>query len=76
MNNARRKTISKSLDTLKSVLPILKKALDAETAALTQIPDDDDNEDRRDAVKDVVENLENAISSLEDAINTLDSSDF
>lgn len=76
MNNARRKTIASSLGELETVLPILKQALEAEKKAYEQIPDDEDNEERKDAVDELIDNLDSAISSLEDAINTLESADF
>lgn len=76
MNKARRKTIANSLEQLETVLPILKKALEAESEAYKQIPDDEENEDRISAVEELMDNLENAISSLEEAINALESVDF
>ena len=76
MNNARRKTISRSLDSMVSVLPVLKETLEAEKTSLSSIPDDEDNYERREAVEEVIDNLGNAISSLEEAINSLEGADF
>lgn len=76
MNKARRKTIANILGQLETVLPILKKALEAEKEAYKQIPDDEENEERKDAVDELIDNLDSAISSLEDAINTLSDTDF
>ena len=76
MNKSRRKTIANSMSQLQTVLPILKKALEAEKEAYNQIPDDEENEDRKDAVDELIDNLDSAISSLEDAINTLEGTDF
>ena len=54
----------------------MQKALDEEKAAFAKIPDTEENEERRDAMDEIISNLEDALSSLDDAIQTLDNADF
>lgn len=76
MNNARRKTIARSLATLQDAHAKLQAALEEEKKALKNIPDDDDHEDQRDAIDELIGNLEEGISTLGDAIDNLESADF
>lgn len=76
MNNARRKTIARSLATLQQAHAKLESALEEEKLALKGIPDDDDHEEQRDAIDELIGNLEEGISTLGDAIVSLDSADF
>lgn len=76
MNNARRKTIARSLATLQQAHAKLESALEEEKLALKSIPDDDDHEEQRDAIDELIGNLEEGISTLGDAIESLDSADF
>lgn len=76
MNNARRKTIARSLATLQQAHAKLESALEEEKLALKGIPDDDDHEEQRDAIDELIGNLEEGISTLGDAIESLDSADF
>ena len=73
MNNSRRKTIARSLATLQKAHEKLQAALEEEKKALQNIPDDDD---QRDAIDELIGNLEEGISTLGDAIESLDSADF
>ena len=65
MNNSRRKTIARSLATLQKAHEKLQAALEEEKKALQNIPDDE-----------LIGNLEEGISTLGDAIESLDSADF
>lgn len=76
MNNSRRKTIARSLAALQKAHEKLQAALEEEKKALQNIPDDDDHEDQRDAIDELIGNLEEGISTLGDAIESLDSADF
>ena len=50
--------------------------LAAEKEYLGRIPDDDENEDKIDAVGELIEHLDDAASNLQEAIDTLDGGDF
>ena len=76
MNKSRRKRINDSLDKLLSSRGQLQIALEEEKIALSNVPDDDDNEEKRDAMDDIITGLEDAISSLNEAIDVLSGADF
>ena len=76
MNNARRKQIAKSLAALHDAREILKAIFDKEKAASRLIPDDEDHENIIDGLDDYFDNLEEATSCLDEAINSLESTDF
>ena len=76
MNNARRKVIAKSLATLQEAHAKLQSALEEEKQALKNIPDDDDHEEQRDAIDELIGNLDEGITTLSEAIDNLESTDF
>ena len=51
-------------------------ALEEEKLALSKVPDDDDNEEKRDAMDEIISSLEDALSSLEEALEILEGADF
>lgn len=75
MNNSRRKRINQSIIALTSAKDKMQKALDEEKSALARIPDDD-HEEMREAMDEIISNLEESLSSLKDAIDTLNNADF
>lgn len=76
MNNSRRKRINQSVLILTGAQERMQKALDEEKAALAKIPDTEENEEKREAMDEIISNLEDALSSLDDALDTLDNADF
>ena len=54
----------------------MQKALDEEKAALARVPDDNEHEEMRDAMDEIITGLEDALSSLSDALDTLKAADF
>ena len=76
MNKARRKTIANSLATLQDAHKTLKAALEEEKKALLSIPEDEDHEEQHEAIDELIYNLEEGLSSLGDAIDALESTDF
>lgn len=76
MNKSRRKRITDSLSSLQTSRELLNTALEEEKLALSKVPDDDDNEEKRDAMDEIISGLEDAISSLDEAIEALEGTDF
>lgn len=76
MNNSRRKRINNSIATLTDAQSKLQKALDEEKAALSKVPDTEENEDQREAMDGIISNLDDALTSLGDALDTLNNADF
>lgn len=76
MNNSRRKKINQSILSLTGAQERMQKALDEEKAALDRVPDDDEHEEMRDAMDEVITGLEDALSSLGEALDTLNGADF
>lgn len=76
MNKARRNKISDSILALKGAQERLCKAMEEEKIALARIPDTDENEERREAMDEIITGLEDTLSSLGDAIDTLEGADF
>lgn len=76
MNNQRRKVIAKSIEKLNRAKQMLEDVKSSEEKAVKAVPLDDDFDSKRDAMEDIVDNLDNVISSIEEAISTLDNTDF
>lgn len=76
MNNSRRKRISESIKLLEDSQSKLKKALDEEQKALSSLPDDDEFDDMRYGMDEVISNLEDTLSSLDDALDIICGGDF
>lgn len=80
MNNARRKLIDKSLASLQEARDNLQAIYDKHKELEKHFPDDEEfqdaHEDELDEVDTYFDNLEEAISSLNEAINTLEGADF
>lgn len=76
MNKSRRKRIADSLSSLQTSRELLNTALEEEKLALSKVPDDDDNEEKRDAMDEIISGLEDALSSLDEAIEALEGTDF
>ena len=58
MNNSRRKRINQSIIALTGAKDKMQKALDEEKTALARIPDDDDSEEMRDGMEEIISGLE------------------
>ena len=76
MNNSRRKRINASLSKLENARTLLQEAYDKEKEAIAKLSDDEEDDDRRDAMEEIVSGLEDVISSLDEAIETLTGADF
>lgn len=76
MNKARRKRINESIIILTDAQIKLNKALEEEKSALARIANDEDKEDQRDAMEEIISNLEDAVSNLEETLDTLNNADF
>ena len=76
MNNSRRKRINASISELEDAKVKLENVLSEEQEALSRLPDDDEYDDMRDGMEEIVSGLEDTLSSLEDVLCTLDGADF
>ena len=76
MNKSRRKRIADSLSILRTSREQINTALEEEKLALSKVPDEDDNEEKRDAMDEIISGLEDALSSLDEAIEALEGTDF
>ena len=76
MNNSRRKRISESIRLLEDAQEKLNKVLYDEKDALSKLPDDEEYDDMRDGMGDLIVELDDTISSLENALGTLNDADF
>ena len=76
MNNSRRKKINQCILSLTSARDRMQKAMAEEATALAKIPDDDDHEEMREAMDEIITGLDDAIASLTEALDTLNSADF
>ena len=76
MNNARRKQIASSLSKLQNARDMLKSIYDKEQAIYNSLPEDDEKDDISFDADDYFDNLEETISSLNEAISALESNDF
>lgn len=76
MNNSRRKRINMCIADLNDAHTQLSAILEEEQKALAKVPDDEEYDDMRDGMDEIVTGLENLLPTLQDAIDTLESSDF
>lgn len=71
MNNSRRKRINASISELEDAKLKLENVLSEEQEALSRLPDDDEYDDMRDGMEEIISGLEDTLSSLEDVLCTL-----
>ena len=76
MNNSRRKIIASNLAELRQTKSILTVILSEESESLKRIPDDEENAERKVAVEELIGYIEEALESLENAIDILDGADL
>lgn len=76
MNNSRRKRINASISELEDAKVKLENVLSEEQEALSRIPDNDEYDDMRDGMEEIISGLEDTLSGLEDVLCTLDGADF
>jgi soluble cytochrome b562 len=76
MNNSRRKRINESISLLEDAQQKLKVVLDEEQDALSSLPDDEEYDDMRDGMDNLISELDDTITSLEEALDTLNGADF
>ena len=76
MNNSRRKRISRCIADLNDAHTQLSAILDEEQKALANVPDDEEYDDMRDGMDEIVTGLDDLLPTLQDAINTLEDADF
>ena len=76
MNNSRRKRINESISLLEDDQQKLKVVLDEEQDALSSLPDDEEYDDMRDGMDNLISELDDTITSLEEALDTLNGADF
>ena len=76
MNNSRRKRIADCINKLEDAQEKLKKVLDDELKALVSLPDDEEYDDMRDGMDNLISELDDTITSLEEALDTLNGADF
>ena len=76
MNNSRRKRISRCIADLNDAHTQLSAILDEEQKALDNIPDDEEYDEMRNRMEEIVDGLEDLLPTLQDAIDTLEGADF
>ena len=76
MNNSRRKRISRCITDLNDAHTQLSAILEEEQKALANVPDDEEYDEMRDGMDEIVSELEDLLPTLQDAIDTLEDSDF
>jgi len=76
MNNQRRRIIAKSIDKINKAADLLRQVKMEEEEVLKLIPSDDDFDVKRDAIETIVDNLDNVLNSIEESLDTLDTTDF
>lgn len=76
MNNSRRKRINQCIVDLNDAHTKLKTMLDEEQKALAKIPDDEEYDDMRDGMDEIVTGLDDLLPTLQDAIDTLEGAEF
>lgn len=76
MNNQRRRIIAKSIDKINKAADLLRQVKSEEEEVLMLIPSDDDFDVKRDAIETIVDNLDNVLNSIEESLDTLDTTDF
>jgi len=76
MNNSRRKRINESISLLEDAQQKMKVVLDEEQDALSSLHDDEEFDDMRDGMDNLISELDDTITSLEEALDTLNGADF
>ena len=76
MNNSRRKRINASISELEDAKAELENVLSEEQEALGRIPNNDEYDDMRDGMEEIISGLGDTLSGLEDVLCTLDGADF
>lgn len=77
MNNSRRKRISKCIADLNDAYAQLSAILDEEQKALAKVPEDNDEyDDMRNGMEEIVNGIDELLPTLQDAIDTLEAADF
>ncbi|MBR5394789.1 MAG: hypothetical protein IK144_06855 [Bacteroidaceae bacterium] len=76
MNNSRRKRISRCIADLNDAHTQLTAILEEEQKALVNVPDDEEYDDMRDGMDEIVTGLDDLIPTLQEAIETLEEADF
>lgn len=76
MNNSRRKRISRCIADLNDAHTQLSAILEEEQKALANVPDDEEYDEMRDGMDEIISELEDLLPTLQDAINTLEDADF
>ena len=76
MNNSRRKRINQCIANLNDANTQLTAILDEEQKALANVPDDEEYDEMRDGMDEIVTELEDLLPTLQDAIDTLEGADF
>ncbi len=76
MNNSRRKRISQCIADLNDAHTQLSAILNEEQKALANVPDDEEYDEMRDGMDEIVSELEDLLPTLQDAIDTLEGADF
>lgn len=76
MNNSRRKRISRCIADLNDAHTQLSEILDEEIKALANVPDDEEYDEMRGGMDEIVDGLEELLPTLQDAIDVLEGADF
>ena len=76
MNNSRRKRINQCIADLNDAHTKLAAILDEEQKALAKVPDDEEYDDMRDGMDEIVTGLDDLLPTLQEAIDTLEEADF
>ena len=76
MNNSRRKRINGSIMVLKEAQAKLEVVLREEQIALTMLSDDEEYNDMRNGMEEIITGLEELMPTLQDAIDSLEGADF
>ena len=76
MNNSRRKRINQCIADLNDAHTKLAAILDEEQKALAKVPDDEEYDDMRNGMDEIVTGLDDLLPTLQEAIDTLEGADF
>lgn len=76
MNNSKRKRIYQCISYLNDAHNELSKVLNEEQKALANVPDDDEYDEMRDGMGEIISGLDDLLPTLQDAIDTLENADF
>jgi DNA repair ATPase RecN len=76
MNNSRRKKINQCIEGLNDAQTQLTAILNEEQNALAHVPDDEEYDEMRDGMDEIITDLEELMPTLQDAIDTLEGADF